>query len=69
METCFACLLFKPTPSLCESILVKSKTGHRQVDRQIHINAWPDMYWLSLISLDIDKDLLHLSIFKPTPSL
>ena len=51
--------IFEPTYWLCESILSQSDTG----TRKRHINDWPDMYQLSLLSIQIQKDLLHLSFF------
>ena len=38
---------------------VESKKG----PSQRHSNAWTDMYYLSLLSLDIEKYFLRLSIF------
>ena len=60
INNCFTCLFFKHTSSLCESILVESKTGPRQ--RQS--NAWPDMHYSSILYLEREKDLLHLCIFR-----
>ena len=60
IKTCFTCIFFDPTSSLHKSILVESKTGHRKR----HSNTCPAMYQSSLLSLQREKNLLRLSIFR-----
>ena len=61
--------IFEPTSSLHRSILVESKTGHRQTGWQIHSNTWPSMYQSSLLYLEREKYLICLYIFEPISSI